>query len=152
MHCMSFYFHAISVSALWVTAVKSFTQLPCIFAHLRISLCTYARRAAIKFVWASIDVTYVGDSTAQRSQISRMSNTCGLCNNIYYVSFLIHILGCNYADPLFRISLCTQVWAWVQVVSLVAYASCRLPEMVEVTHGELYNTYSCCKGTCKSSI
>ena len=31
---------------------------------LRISLRTYARRAANKFVWASIDVTYAGDSTA----------------------------------------------------------------------------------------
>ena len=39
-------------------------QLPCIFAHLRILLRTYARRAANKFVWASIDVTYAGDSTA----------------------------------------------------------------------------------------
>ena len=38
-------------------------QLPCIFAHLRILLRTYARRAVNKFVWAGIDVTYAGDST-----------------------------------------------------------------------------------------
>ena len=63
MHCMSFYFHAISVLAFRVTTVRIFMQLPCIFAHLRISLRTYARRAANKFVWASIDVTYAGDST-----------------------------------------------------------------------------------------
>ena len=65
MHCMSFYFHAISVLAFWVTAVRIFIQLPCIFAHLRISLRTYARHAANKLVRASIDVTYAGDSTVE---------------------------------------------------------------------------------------
>ena len=38
-------------------------QLPCIFAHFHILLHTYACHAANKFVWASIDVTYTGDST-----------------------------------------------------------------------------------------
>ena len=62
MHCMS-YFYAISVLASWVTAVKIFMQLPCIFAHLRILLRTYARRVVNKFVRAGIDVAYAGDST-----------------------------------------------------------------------------------------
>ena len=41
----------------------SFCAFLCIFVHFRILLRTYAHRIARKFVWASIDVTYTGDST-----------------------------------------------------------------------------------------
>ena len=56
MHCMSFYFYAISVLAFWVAAVKVFMQLPYIFAHLRILLRTYARRVAYKFALRTLAI------------------------------------------------------------------------------------------------